>query len=139
MLLYMGFLTQCHAEASLYHPGTCSHPVVDPLKPAVGLGPLKTSPISQSPAAEKNSGALRLPFSVKIPNDLLLCWSRKVRYMENPRSLSQTGQLWLVLALFIGVRQMEKKPHLCRGPCVWNLLLIHAILSVEDALQSNTE
>lgn len=60
-------------------------------------------------------------------------------YAENPQSLSQMGQLWLVLALFIGVRQMEKKPHLCRGPCVLNLLLIHAILSVEDALQSNTK
>lgn len=60
-------------------------------------------------------------------------------YAENPRSLSQTGQLWLVLALFIGVREMEKTSHLCRGPCMLNLLLIHAILSVEDALQSRIE
>lgn len=41
----------------------------------------------KSPTAEKNSGALRLPFSVKIPNNLLLWWSRKVRYMQKtPRA-----------------------------------------------------
>lgn len=60
-------------------------------------------------------------------------------YAENPKSLSQMGQLWLVFALFIGVRQMEKKSHLCRGPCMLNLLLIHGILSVENALQSKIE
>lgn len=34
---------------------------------------------------------------------------------ENPESLSEMGQLWLVLALFIGVRQMEKKVSSLQG------------------------
>lgn len=67
MSLYMGFLTQCHAEASLYHPGTCSHPVVDPLKPAVGLGPLKMSPIFQSPTAEEKLWSTKATFQCENP------------------------------------------------------------------------
>ena len=62
-------------------------------------------------------------------------------YAENSQSLSQMGELWLVLALLHRSQGRWKKSLISAGVPVrvLTLLRIHAILSAEAALQNETK